>query len=136
MTDCKIIRKNDPIGSFELSLPHGKKDHKKFTDEFECSISYIDYIDYKPDQEEYETTELKVDKSKVKIDYKEKKGKMFVVLKSADISLKIDDEEMENRFTDKEWPEEWVEPTLHFKSKKKEFSLKYEDNSLFTLELI
>ena len=96
----------------------------------------IDYSDYKPDQKEYETTELKVDKSKVEIDYKEIENKMFVILKSADISLKIDDEEMKDRFTDKEWPEEWVEPTLHFKSKKKKFSLKYEDNSLFTLELI
>ena len=136
MVDYKIIRRNDPIGSFELQLPHDKKDHKKFIEQFECYISYIDYSDYKPDQEEYETTELKVDKSKVEINYKEIENKMFVILKSADISLKIDDEEMKDRFTDKEWPEEWVEPTLHFKSKKKKFSLKYEDNSLFTLELI
>tara|TARA_B110000037_G_C16820038_1_gene383296 strand:- start:350 stop:535 length:186 start_codon:yes stop_codon:yes gene_type:complete len=61
---------------------------------------------------------------------------MFVILKSAEISLNIEDEEMEDRFTDKEWPEEWVEPTLYFKSKKKDFSIKHEDNSLFTLELL
>jgi len=28
MVDYKIIRRNDPIGSFELQLPHDKKDHK------------------------------------------------------------------------------------------------------------
>ena len=136
MINWKKIKKNDPIGSFELELPHGKKDHKKFIEDFQCSISYVDYSDYKPDQEEYENTELKVSKSKVELDYKEKKGKMFVILKSAEISLNIEDEEMEDRFTDKEWPEEWVEPTLYFKSKKKDFSIKYEDNSLFTLELL
>ena len=41
-----------------------------------------------------------------------------------------------SRFLDKEWPEEWIEPTLFFKSEKNHFSVKYQDNSLFTLKLI
>jgi hypothetical protein len=43
---------------------------------------------------------------------------------------------MEERFLDKEWPEEWIEPTLFFKSEKNHFSLRYQDNSLFTLKRI
>ena len=43
---------------------------------------------------------------------------------------------MEERFLGKEWPEEWIEPTLFFKSEKNHFSVKYQDNSLFTLKII
>jgi hypothetical protein len=135
MDQFQIIKKNDPIGSFDIKLPNSIKTLDDLKD-YSLSISYIDYSDYKPDLEDFEITEVKISNSKVNIDYKEKDNEIFVSLNNATIDILFDDKEMEERFLDKEWPEEWIEPTLFFKSEKNHFSVKYQDNSLFTLKII
>ena|SRR5210317_1040574 len=135
MDQFQIIKKNDPIGSFDIKLPNSIKTLDDLKD-YSLSISYIDFSDYKPDLEDFEITEVKISKSKVNIDYKEKDNEIFVSLNNATIDILFDDKEMQERFLDKEWSEEWIEPTLFFKSKKNHFSVKYQDNSLFTLKII
>ena len=135
MDQFQIIKKNDPIGSFDIKLPNSIKTLDDLKD-YSLSISYIDFSDYKPDLEDFEITEVKISKSKVNISYKEKDNEIFVSLNNATIDILFDDKEMQERFLDKEWSEEWIEPTLFFKSKKNHFSVKYQDNSLFTLKII
>lgn len=135
MDKFQIIKKNDPIGSFDIKLPNSIKTLDDLKD-YSLSISYIDFSDYKPDLEDFEITEVKISKSKVNISYKEKDNEIFVSLNNATIDILFDDKEMQERFLDKEWSEEWIEPTLFFKSKKNHFSVKYQDNSLFTLKII
>ena len=135
MEKFEIIKKADPIGTFDIKLPDSIKsldDLKNYTP----SISYIDFSDYKADLEDFEITEVKISKSNVNVSYKEKDNEIFATLNSATIDILFDDKEMEERFLDKEWPEEWIGPTLFFKSEKNHFSVKYQDNSLFTLKII
>ena len=135
MDKFQIIKKNDPIGSFDIKLPNSIKTLDDLKD-YSLSISYIDYSDYKPDLEDFEITEIKISNSKVNIDYKEKDNQIFATLNKATIDISFEDKDLQERFLDKEWSEEWIEPTLFFKSKKNHFSVKYQDNSLFTLKII
>jgi hypothetical protein len=135
MDQFQIIKKNDPIGSFDIKLPNSIKTLDDLKD-YSLSISYIDYSDYKPDLEDFEITEIKISNSKVNIDYKEKDNQIFATLNNATIDISFEDKDLQERFLDKEWSEEWIEPTLFFKSKKNHFSVKYQDNSLFTLKII
>ena len=135
MDKFQIIKKNDPIGSFDIKLPNSIKTLDDLKD-YSLSISYIDYSDYKPDLEDFEITEVKISNSKVNIDYKEKDNQIFATLNNATIDISFEDKDLQERFLDKEWSEEWIEPTLFFKSKKNHFSVKYQDNSLFTLKII
>ena len=135
MDQFQIIKKNDPIGSFDIKLPNSIKTLDDLKD-YSLSISYIDYSDYKTDLEDFEITEVKISNSKVNIDYKEKDNQIFATLNNATIDISFEDKDLQERFLDKEWSEEWIEPTLFFKSKKNHFSVKYQDNSLFTLKII
>src|SRR6056300_500207 len=135
MEKFEIIKKAHPIGTFDIKLPVSIKsldDLKNYTP----SISYIDFSDYKADLEDFEITEVRISNSKVNIDYKEKDNEIFVSLNNATIDISFEDKDLQERFLDKEWSEEWIEPTLFFKSKKNHFSVKYQDNSLFTLKII
>ena len=138
MTKCKIIQKSDANKtSLGLELPHSKKDHDDFIKKYKPTISTLNFNDFNPESDEYEVTEVSVNKSSVKIKFTEAKGKMIVVLDPADIELSFDDGDQEERFLDKDWSEEWVEPTICFKGNKDgdEVYLPYEDNSLFTIDL-
>jgi len=135
MDQFQIIKKNDPIGSFDIKLPNSIKTLDDLKD-YSLSISYIDYSDYKTDLEDFEITEVKISNSKVNIDYKEKDNQIFATLNNATIDISFEDKDLQERFLDKEWSEEWIEPTLFFKSEKNHFSVKYQDNSLFTLKII
>ena len=137
---CKVYQKSEASGSFNLELPHSKKDHDKFIKKYKPIISSFTYSDFNPDSEEYEVTEINVIKSsELKIKFKEVKKKMNVILESAkvEISFAKSDSEQEERFLDKDWSEEWIEPTICFEGPKPgdTIYLPYENNSLFTLEL-
>jgi hypothetical protein len=88
MDQFQIIKKNDPIGSFDIKLPNSIKTLDDLKD-YSLSISYIDFSDYKPDLEDFEITEVKISKSKVNIDYKEKDNEIFVSLNNATIDISI-----------------------------------------------
>ena len=138
MTKCKIVQKSDANkANLSLELSHSKKDHDKFLKDYKPTISTLNFNDFNPDSDEYEVTEVSVNKSTVKIKFTEVKGKMIVVLESADIELSFDDGDQEERFLDKDWSEEWVDPTICFKGSKDgdEIYLPYADNSLFTIDL-
>ena len=138
MTKCKIVQKSDANkASLGLELPHSKKDHDNFLKNYKPTITTLNFNDFNPESDEYEVTEVSVNKSSVKIKFTEAKGKMIAVLESADIELSFDDGDQEERFLDKDWSEEWVEPTICFKGSKAgdEIYLPYEDNSLFTIDL-
>ena len=138
MTKCKIVQKSDANkASLSLELPHSKKDHDNFLKNYKPTISTLNFNDFNPESDEYEVTEVSVNKSSVKIKFTEAKGKMIAVLESADIVLSFDDGDQEERFLDKDWSEEWVGPTICFKGSKAgdEIYLPYEDNSLFTIDL-
>jgi hypothetical protein len=88
MDQFQIIKKNDPIGSFDIKLPNSIKTLDDLKD-YSLSISYIDYSDYKPDLEDFEITEVKISNSKVNIDYKEKDNQIFATLNNATIDISI-----------------------------------------------
>ena len=68
-----------------------------------------------------------------KLTFKEANNKLTVALVSAEIEVSFDGASEQRRFEDKEWSQEWIEPTICFKGKSGyEVSLPYEDNSLFT----
>jgi hypothetical protein len=101
MEKFEIIKKADPIGTFDIKLPDSIKsldDLKNYTP----SISYIDFSDYKADLEDFEITEVKISKSNVNVSYKEKDNEIFATLNNATIDILFDDKEMEERFLDKE----------------------------------
>ena len=86
MTKCKIVQKSDANkASLGLELPHSKKDHDNFLKNYKPTISTLNFNDFNPESDEYEVTEVSVNKSSVKIKFTEVKGKMIAVLESADI---------------------------------------------------
>ena len=95
------------------------------------------YNDFNPDSDEYEEQEISVKKSDVKFKIKDNKGKLKIVLESANIDFDIDDDEQSERFMDKDWETETIFPTLKLtdKSKKEEY-VAYDGGHLFTLEVI
>ena len=125
-----------------------KKEDNKVSD-FERDISFKDakslkvelssfvYNDFNPESDEYEEQEISVKKSDIKFKIKDDKGKLKIVLESANIDFDIDDDEQSERFMDKDWETETIFPTLKLtdKSKKEEY-VAYDGGHLFTLEVV
>ena len=105
---------------------------------FKVELSSFVYNDFNPDSDEYEEQEVRVKKSEVKYKIKDNKGKLKIILESANIEFKIDDEDQKERFLDKDWAGESITPTLKITSKEKkgEEYIDYQDSSLFELELV
>jgi len=99
-------------------------------------LSSFVYNDFNPDSDEYEEQEISVKKSDVKFKIKNNKGKLKIILDSANVDFEIDDDQSE-RFMDKDWETETVIPTLKLtdKSKKEEY-VTYDGGHLFTLEVV
>ena len=74
-------------------------------------------------------------KSEVKFKIKNNKGKLKIILESANADFEIDDDQSE-RFMDKDWETETITPTLMLtdESKKEEY-VTYDGGHLFTLEV-
>ena len=125
-----------------------KKDDNK-PSAFECDISLKDakslkvelssfvYNDFNPDSDEYEEQEVSVKKSNVKFKINNSKGKLKIILESANADFEIDDDDQSERFMDKDWETETVIPTLKLtdNSKKEEY-VTYDGGHLFTLEVV
>ena len=100
-------------------------------------LSSFVYNDFNPDSDEYEEQEVSVKKSDVKFKIKNNKGKLKIILDSANAEFEIDDGDQSERFMDKDWETETVIPTLKLtdKSKKEEY-VTYDGGHLFTLEVV
>ena len=67
---------------------------------------------------------------------KNNKGKLKIILESANADFEIDDDQSE-RFMDKDWETETITPTLMLTDKnKKEEYVTYDGGHLFTLEVV
>ena len=129
---AKIFQKkeNNKPSSFEMDI--SSKDAKSL----KVSLSSIVYNDFDPDMDDYEQKEITVVKSDVKFKVKDNKGKLKIILESANIEFNIDDEAQSERFMDKDWETETIFPTLKItdKSKKEEF-VEFNGGDFFTLEI-
>jgi len=129
---AKIFQKkeNNKPSSFEMDIE--SKDAKSL----KISLSSIVYNDFDPDMDDYEQKEISVEKSDVKFKVKDSKGKLKIILESANIEFNIDDEAQSERFMDKDWETETIFPTLKItdKSKKEEF-VDFNEGDFFTLEV-
>ena len=129
---AKIFQKkeNNKPSSFEMAI--SSKDAKSL----KVSLSSIVYNDFDPDMDDYEQKEISVEKSDVKFKVKDGKGKLKIILESANIEFDIDDEAQSERFMDKDWETETIFPTLKItdKSKKEEF-VEFNEGDFFTLEI-
>ena len=130
---AKIFQKkeNNKPSSFEMDI--SSKDAKSL----KVSLSSIVYNDFDPDMDDYEQKEISVEKSDVKFKVKDNKGKLKIILESANIEFNIDDEAQSERFMDKDWETETIFPTLKItdKSKKEEF-IEFNGGDFFTLEMV
>ena len=130
---AKIFQKkeNNKPSSFEMDI--SSKDAKSL----KVSLSSIVYNDFDPDMDDYEQKEISVVKSDVKFKVKDNKGKLKIILESANIEFNIDDEAQSERFMDKDWETETVFPTLKItdKNKKEEF-IEFNGGDFFTLERV
>ena len=71
-----------------------------------------------------------------KFEAKNSKGKLKIILESANADFEIDDDHSE-RFMDKDWETETVIPTLKLTDKSnKEEHITYDGGHLFTLEVV
>ena len=129
---AKIFQKkeNNKPSSFEMDII--SKDAKSL----QASLSSIVYNDFDPDMDDYEQKEISVEKSDVKFKVKDSKGKLRIVLESANIEFDIENEAQSERFMDKDWETEPIFPTLKItdKSKKEEF-VEFNEGDFFTLEI-
>ena len=129
---AKIFQKkeNNKPSSFEMDI--SSKDAKSL----KVSLSSIVYNDFDPDMDDYEQKEISVEKSDVKFKVKDNKGKLKIILESANIEFNIDDEAQSERFMDKDWETETIFPTLKIsdKSKKDEF-VEFNGGDFFRLEI-
>ena len=129
---AKIFQKkeNNKPSSFEMEI--SSKDAKSL----KVSLSSIVYNDFDPDMDDYEQKEISVVKSDVKFKVKDNKGKLKIILESANIEFDIDDEAQSERFMDKDWETETIFPTLKItdKSKKDEF-VEFNGGDFFRLEI-
>ena len=100
-------------------------------------LSSFAYNDFNPDSDEYEEQEVSVKKSDVKFKIKNNKGKLKIILESANADFEINDDDQSERFMDKDWETETITPTLKLtdKSKKEEY-VTYDGGHLFTLEVV
>ena len=128
----KILQKKDDNKSSAFEHDISLKDAKSL----KVELSSFVYNDFNPDSDEYEEQEVSVKKSDVKFKIKNNKGKLKIILESANVDFEIDDDQSE-RFMDKDWETETVIPTLKLtdKSKKEEY-ITYDDGHLFTLEMV
>ena len=130
---AKIFQKkeNNKPSSFEMEI--SSKDAKSL----KVSLSSIVYNDFDPDMDDYEQKEISVEKSDVKFKVKDNKGKLKIILESANIDFDIDDEAQSERFMDKDWETETIFPTLKItdKSKKEEF-IEFNGGDFFSLEMV
>ena len=129
----KILQKKDDNKPSAFEHDIALKDAKSLTVE----LSSFVYNDFNPDSDEYEEQEVSVKKSDVKFKIKNSKGKLKIILESADVDFEIDDDDQSERFMDKDWETETVIPTLKLtdKSKKEEY-ITYDGGHLFTLEVV
>ena len=130
---AKIFQKkeNNKPSSFEMDIE--SKDAKWL----KVSLSSIVYNDFDPDMDDYEQKEIPVEKSDVKFKVKDNKGKLKIILESANIEFNIDDEAQSERFMDKDWETETIFPTLKItdKSKKEDF-IEFNGGDFFSLEIV
>lgn len=129
----KIFQKKDDNKPSAFEHDIALKDAKSLTVE----LSSFAYNDFNPDSDEYEEQEVSVKKSDVKFKIKNSKGKLKIILESANIDFEIDDGDQSERFMDKDWETETITPTLKLsdKSKKEEY-VTYDGGHLFTLEVV
>ena len=130
---AKIFQKkeNNKPSSFEMDI--SSKDAKSL----KVFLSSIAYNDFDPDMDDYEQKEISVEKSDVKFKLKDNKGKLKIILESANIEFDIDDEAQSERFMDKDWETETIFPTLKItdKSKKEDF-IEFNGGDFFSLEIV
>tara|TARA_Y100000816_G_C25812967_1_gene425506 strand:- start:150 stop:551 length:402 start_codon:yes stop_codon:yes gene_type:complete len=130
---AKIFQKkeNNKPSSFEMEI--SSKDAKSL----KVSLSSVVYNDFDTDMDDYEQKEISVEKSDVKFKIKDNKGKLKIILESANIDFDIDDEAQSERFMDKDWETETIFPTLKItdKSKKEEF-IEFNGGDFFSLEMV
>ena len=128
---AKIIQKKDDNKPSAFEHDISLKDSKSL----KVELSSFVYNDFNPDSDEYEEQEVSVKKSDVKFKIKNNKGKLKIILDSANVDFEIDDDQSE-RFMDKDWETETVIPTLKLTDKsEKEENVTYDGGHLFTLEL-
>ena len=129
----KILQKKEDNKASDFERDISLKDSKSL----KVELSSFVYNDFNPDSDEYEEQEISVKKSDVKFKVKDNKGKLKIVLESANIDFDIDDDEQSERFMDKDWETETIFPTLKLtdKSKKEEY-VAYDGGHLFTLEAV
>ena len=129
----KIFQKKEDNKGSDFEQDISLKDAKSL----KVELSSFVYNDFNPDSDEYEEQEISVKKSDVKFKIKDSKGKLKIVLESANIDFDIDDDEQSERFMDKDWETETIFPTLKLtdKSKKEEY-VAYDGGHLFTLEVV
>ena len=129
----KILQKKEDNKASDFERDISLKDAKSL----KVELSSFVYNDFNPDSDEYEEQEISVKKSDVKFKIKDNKGKLKIVLESANIDFDIDDDEQNERFMDKDWETETIFPTLKLtdKSKKEEY-VAYDGGHLFTLEVV
>ena len=130
---AKILQKKEDNKPSAFEHDISLKDAKSL----EVEISSFVYNDFNPDSDEYEEQEVSVKKSDVKFKIKNSKGKLKIILDSANVDFEIDDDDQSERFMDKDWETETVIPTLKLtdKSKKEEY-VTYDGGHLFTLEVV
>ena len=128
----KIFQKKDDNKPSAFEHDIALKDAKSLTVE----LSSFVYNDFNPDSDEYEEQEVSVKKSDVKFKIKNSKGKLKIILESANVDFEIDDDDQSERFMDKDWETETVIPTLKLTDKsKKEESVEFNGGDFFTLEV-
>jgi len=129
---AKILQKKEDNKPSAFEYDISLKDAKSL----KVELSSFVYNDFNPDSDEYEEQEVSVKKSDVKFMIKNNKGKLKIILESANVDFEIDDDQSE-RFMDKDWETETVIPTLKLtdKSKKEEY-VTYDGGHLFTLEMV
>ena len=130
---AKILQKKNENKASAFEHDVSLKDEKSL----KVELSSFVYNDFNPDSDEYEEQEVSVKKSDVKFKIKNSKGKLKIVLESANVDFEIDDNDQSERFMDKDWETETVIPTLKLtdKSKKEEY-VTYDGGHLFTLEVV
>jgi len=129
---AKILQKKEDNKPSAFEHDIALKDAKSLTVE----LSSFVYNDFNPDSDEYEEQEVSVKKSDVKFKIKNSKGKLKIILDSANAEFEIDDGDQSERFMDKDWETETVIPTLKLTDKsEKEENVTYDGGHLFTLEL-
>ena len=130
---AKILQKKDDNKPSAFEHDISLKDAKSL----KVELSSFVYNDFNPDSDEYEEQEVSVKKSDVKFKIKNNKGKLKIILESANVDFEIDDGDQSERFMDKDWETETITPTLKLtdKSKKEEY-VTYDGGHLFTLEVV